>query len=48
MFIVSKHNIEANSKYISAIMNMELVKTLKGARRLTGCLASTGCLSISS
>jgi hypothetical protein len=38
-FIVSKRDIEVNPEKISAIMDMELVKNLKGAQRLTGCLA---------
>ena len=29
-FIISEHSIEANPKKISAIMDMELVKNLKG------------------
>ena len=35
-FIVSKHGIKANPEKISTIMDMELVKKLKGAQRLTG------------
>ena len=38
-FIVSERSIEANPKKITTIMDMELVKNLKGAQRLTGCLA---------
>jgi hypothetical protein len=39
-FIISEHDIEANPKKISMIIDMEPVKNLKGARRLTGCLAA--------
>jgi hypothetical protein len=38
-FIVSEHGIEINPKKISTIIDMELVKKLKGAHRLTLCLA---------
>jgi len=39
-FIVFKHGIEANLDKIFVIMDMELVKNLKGAQRLTRCLAA--------
>ena len=38
-FIVFEHDIKANPKKISAIINMEPVKNLKGAQRLIECLA---------
>ena len=37
-FIISEHGIEANPKKISTIMDMDMVKNLKGAQGLTGCL----------
>ena len=39
-FIVSERGIEANPENISMIMDMELVKNLKGAQRLIGFLAT--------
>jgi hypothetical protein len=42
-FIVSERSIEANPEKISTIMGMELVKNLKGAQRLIGCLATLSC-----
>jgi hypothetical protein len=39
-FIISEHGIEANPEKIFAIMGMELVKKLKGAQKLTRCLAA--------
>ena len=38
-FIVSEHGIEINPEKICTIKDMEPVKNLKGAQRLTGCLA---------
>ena len=38
--IVSERGIEANPEKISTIMDMEPVKNLKGAQRLTECLAT--------
>lgn len=38
-FIASEHGIEINPEIISTIMDMEPVNNLKGAQRLTGCLA---------
>ena len=37
-FIISERGIEANPEKISMIMDMEPIKNLKGAQRLTGCL----------
>jgi hypothetical protein len=42
-FIVSEHVIKINLEKISTIMDMEPVKNLKGAQRLTGCLAALSC-----
>jgi hypothetical protein len=42
-FIVSEHGIKANPEKISMIMDMEPVKNLKEAQRLTGCLAMLSC-----
>ena len=39
-FIVFKRGIKINPEKISTIMDMELVKNLKGAQRLIGCLAT--------
>jgi hypothetical protein len=39
-FVVSERGIEANLEKISAIMDMELIKNLKGVQRVTGCLAA--------
>jgi hypothetical protein len=39
-FVVSELGIEANPEKISAIMNMGLIKNLKGVQRVTGCLAA--------
>jgi hypothetical protein len=39
-FVVSERNIEANLEKISAIMDMGLIKNLKGVQRVTGCLAA--------
>jgi ribonuclease HI len=38
-FVVSERGIEANPEKISAIMDMGLIKNLKGVQRVTGCLA---------
>lgn len=35
-----ERGIEANPEKISTIMNMELVRKLKGAQKLIGCLAA--------
>jgi hypothetical protein len=37
---MSEQGIEANPEKISTIMNMELVRNLKGAQKLIGCLAA--------
>jgi hypothetical protein len=39
-FVVSERGIEANLEKISAIMDMGLIKNLKGIQRVTGCLAA--------
>jgi hypothetical protein len=39
-FVVSERGIEANPDKISAIMDMGLIKNLKGVQRVTVCLAS--------
>ena len=39
-FVMSKRGNEANPKKISAITNMGPIKNLKGAQRITGCLAT--------
>ena len=39
-FIISECGIKANPEKISVIMDMEVVKNLKGAQRLIGCLAT--------
>jgi regulator of sirC expression with transglutaminase-like and TPR domain len=39
-FVVSERRIEANPEKISAIMDMGLIKNLKGVQRVTGCLAT--------
>jgi hypothetical protein len=39
-FVVSEHDIEANPKKISAIMDMGPIKNLKGVQRVTGCLTA--------
>ena len=39
-YIVSKHDIEANPKKITAISNMGPIRNVKGIQRLTGCLAT--------
>jgi hypothetical protein len=39
-FIVSERGIEANPEKISAIINMGLIRNLKGVQRVMGCLAS--------
>jgi hypothetical protein len=39
-FVVSECGIEANPEKISAIMDMGLIKNLKGVQRVTGCLAA--------
>jgi hypothetical protein len=38
-FIVFERSIEVNPEKIFVIMDMESIKNLKGAQRLTGCLA---------
>jgi hypothetical protein len=38
-FIVCEHGIEANPEKISSITNMSPIQDLKGAQRVTGCLA---------
>jgi hypothetical protein len=39
-FIMSEHGMKAKPEKIIIIMNMEQVRNLKGAQRLTGCLAA--------
>ena len=39
-FIVSEHSIKINPEKIPAINDMELVKNMKGAQRIMGCLAA--------
>jgi hypothetical protein len=39
-FVMSECGIEANPEKISAIMDMGLIKNLKGVQRVTGCLAA--------
>jgi hypothetical protein len=39
-FVVSEHGIEANPEKISTIMDMGLIKNLKGVQHVTGCLAA--------
>jgi hypothetical protein len=39
-FVVSEHGIEANPEKISSIMDMGLIKNLKGVQHVTGCLAA--------
>jgi hypothetical protein len=39
-FFMSECGIEANPEKISAIMDMGLIKNLKGVQRVTGCLAT--------
>jgi hypothetical protein len=39
-FVVSERGIEANPEKISAIMDMRLIKNLRGIQRVTGCLAA--------
>jgi ribonuclease HI len=39
-FVVSERGIEANPEKISAIMDMEPIKNLKGVQRVTGCLVA--------
>jgi hypothetical protein len=39
-FVLSESGIEANPEKISAIMDMGLIKNLKGVHRVTGCLAA--------
>jgi hypothetical protein len=39
-FVVSERGIEANPEKISAIMDMGLIKNLKGVQRVTGCLVA--------
>jgi hypothetical protein len=39
-FVVSERGIEANPKKISTIMDIGLIKSLKGVQRVTGCLAA--------
>jgi hypothetical protein len=39
-FVVSERGIEANPEKISAIMDMGLIKNLKGVQRVTDCLAA--------
>jgi hypothetical protein len=39
-FVVSECGIEANPDKISAIMDIEPIKNLKGVQRVTGCLAA--------
>ena len=39
-FIISEHGIKINPKKITRINDMEPIKDLKGAQRLTGCLAA--------
>ena len=39
-FIVSERGMEANPEKISTIMDMEPIKNLKGAQRLTRCLTA--------
>jgi hypothetical protein len=38
-FVVSERDIKANPEKISAIMDMGLIKNLKGVQRVMGCLA---------
>jgi hypothetical protein len=42
-FIISERGIEANPEKISAIMNMDLIRDLKGVQRVTRCLAVLSC-----
>jgi hypothetical protein len=44
-FVVSERGIEANLEKISAIMDMEPIKNLKGMQRVRGCLAALSCAS---
>jgi hypothetical protein len=39
-FVVSERGIEANPEKISVIMDMGLIKNLKGVQHVTGCLAA--------
>jgi hypothetical protein len=39
-FVMSKRGIEASPEKISDIMDMGLIKNLKGVQRVTGCLAA--------
>jgi hypothetical protein len=39
-FVVSERGIEANPEKISAIMDMGLIKNLKGVQRVTSCLVA--------
>jgi hypothetical protein len=39
-FVMSERSIEANPEKISTIMDMELIKNLKGVQRVTSCLAA--------
>jgi hypothetical protein len=39
-FIVSERGIEANPEKFSTIMNMGLIRNLKGVQRVMGCLVS--------
>jgi hypothetical protein len=41
-FVVSERGIEANPDKISTIMDMGLIKNLKGVQCITGCLAALG------